>query len=248
MTYLLLQSRDPGDPMREHELLCFASSLGVARGGIGVVDMLARTPTRAELTGARALLMGGSGDYSCLDPDPWIGRMTSYVRDEVIPSGVPTFASCFGLQILTLALGGTMIRDPQRREVGSIDVKATAAAASDPLPPAFVAQAGHTDRAIEAPPDAELLASSERCPVNAFRVKGRPVWATQFHPELDPDAVAKRYMAYMEKYPPTDLPAGVPLSEAPFLRALRPSPHATRLLQRFATFARVHEGQGRTGA
>ena len=249
MTYLLLQSRDPGDPMREHELLCFASSLGVARGGITVVDMLDRVPRRAELDAARAVLMGGSGDYSCLDPDPWIGRMTGYVRDEVLPSGVPTFASCFGLQILTLALGGTMIRDPAHREVGSIDVTATAAAAADPLfaglPPAFVAQAGHTDRAASPPPDSELLASSDRCPVNAFRVRGKPVWATQFHPELDPDAVAKRYMAYMEKYPPTDLPAGVPLSEAPFLRSLRASPHATRLLQRFATFARVHEGQGR---
>jgi GMP synthase (glutamine-hydrolysing) len=235
--------------MREHELLCFASSLGVARKGISVVDMLARVPQRRELDGARAILMGGSGDYSCLDPDPWIGRMTSYVRDEVLPSGVPTFASCFGLQILTLALGGTMIRDPKRREVGSIDVHATPAAAADPLfaglPPAFVAQAGHTDRAVAAPPDAELLASSAACPVNAFRVKGKPVWATQFHPELDPDAVAKRYMAYMEKYPPPDLPAGVPPSEAPFLRSLRPSPHATRLLQRFATFARVHEGMGR---
>src|SRR5207253_569260 len=72
MTYLLLQSRDPDDPMREHELLCFASALGVARGGINVVDMLARVPERRELDGARAVLMGGSGDYSCLDPDPWI--------------------------------------------------------------------------------------------------------------------------------------------------------------------------------
>ena len=244
--FLLLQSRDPGDPMRDHEVQCFASSLGVARGGISVVDMLADTPPRDRLLAARAILMGGSGDYSCLDPFPWIGRMVAYVRDEVVPSGVPTFGSCFGLQILTLSLGGRMMRDPAHREVGSIDIALTPAAATDPLfaplPPTFVGQAGHTDRAIETPPGVELLASSDRCPVNAFRVKGRPIWATQFHPELDPDAVAKRYMAYMEKYPPPDLPAGTPPSEAPFLKALRPSHHATRLLQRFAQFTRVHAG------
>jgi GMP synthase (glutamine-hydrolysing) len=243
--YLLLQSRDPGDPMREHEVECFAVSLGVPRGGIDVVDMLAGTPSPAALSGARAALMGGSGDYSSLDPDPWIGRMVAYVRDELLPADVPTFASCFGLQVLTLALGGRMTRDPGNREVGSVELRTTDAAAADPLfsamPRTFFGQAGHTDRAVETPPGAVLLASSTRCTVNAFRVLGKPVWATQFHPELDPDAVAKRYMAYMEKYPPPDLPAGVPPSEAPFLKRLQPSPHATRLLQRFAQWTRTRE-------
>ena len=249
LPYLLLQSRDPGDPMREHEVQCFASSLGVPPGGISVADMLAEPPSRERLLASRAVLMGGSGDYSCLDPDPWIPRMVGYVRDVVLPSGVPTFGSCFGLQILTLSLGGKMMRDPKHREVGSIDLTLTPEAADDPLfaplPSPFVGQAGHTDRAVETPPGAALLASSDRCPVNAFRVRGKPVWATQFHPELDPDAVAKRYMRYMEKYPPPDLPPGTPPSEAPFLKALRPSHHATRLLQRFAQFTRVNAIAGR---
>jgi len=248
--FLLMQSRDPTDPMREHEVECFAQSLAVGKGGVHVVDMQQRVPTAAEVAGCRAVLMGGSGDYSSLDPYPWIGRMVDYVASTLLPSGVPTFASCFGLQVTTLALGGTMLRDPARREVGSIDVTVTAAAATDPLfapvPATFVAQAGHTDRAAAAPPGSTLLASSEKCPVNAFRVDGRPYWCTQFHPELDPDAVAKRYMAYMEKYPPPDLPPGVPLAEAPFLKRLRPSPHATRLLQRFAQWCRVHGPLGVT--
>ena len=241
--FLLLQSRDATDPMRSHEIECFSSSLGLPASGIDVVDMLARVPTRDELRSSRAVLMGGSGDYSSLDPFPWIGRMVEYVRDQLIPSGIPTFASCFGLQVTTLALGGEMMRDPAHREVGSIDLTVTAAAAEDPifatLPATFVGQAGHTDRAVRLPPGASLLATSAKCPVNAFRVEGRPYWACQFHPELDPDAVAKRYMAYMEKYPPTDLPPGTPLSEAPFLKKLRPSPHATRLLQRFAQWCKV---------
>lgn len=242
--YLLMQSRDPTDPMREHEVLCFAQTLGIAVGGIRVVDLLERVPTAEELSSSRAVLLGGSGDYSSLDPFPWIRRMIGYVRDVLIPSGTPTFASCFGLQVTTLALGGKMMRDPAHREIGSIDIATTAAAADDPLfapvPNPFVGQAGHSDRAVETPPGAVLLASTELCPVNAYRVTGKPYWATQFHPELDPDAVAKRYMTYMEKYPPPDLPPGTPLSEAPFLKRLRPSPHATRILQRFAQWCRVH--------
>jgi GMP synthase (glutamine-hydrolysing) len=242
--FLLMQSRDATDPMREHEVECFATSLGIAKGGIAVVDMQQRTPTAEELTSCRAVLMGGSGDYSSLDPFPWIRRMIGYVRETLIPAGHPTFASCFGLQITTLALGGEMMRDPANREVGSIDLALAPAAGADPLfapiPASFVGQAGHTDRAVSLPPGATLLASSAKCPVNAFRVTGKPYWCTQFHPELDPDAVAKRYMTYMEKYPPPDLPPGTPLSEAPFLKRLRPSPHATRLLQRFAQWTRVH--------
>jgi GMP synthase (glutamine-hydrolysing) len=241
--WLLLQSRDPGDPMKDHEVVCFARSLGVPRGSIRVVDMLARTPTAPELEDAAAVLMGGSGDYSSLDPFPWIGRMVGYVRDRLLPSGVPTFASCFGLQITTLALGGEMVRDPANREVGSIDLDAASAAATDPvfgaLPARFVGQAGHTDRAVALPPGATLLASSAKCAVNAFRVTGRPYWACQFHPELDVGSLATRYMAYMEKYPPADLPPWVPPSEAPFLKSLRPSDHATRLLERFTQWCRA---------
>src|SRR5262245_55888710 len=131
--FLLMQSRDALDPMRDHEVECFAQSLSIAKQGISVVDMQQRVPTREELLSSRAVLTGGSGDYSSLDPFPWIRRMVEYVRDTLIPSGVPTFASCFGLQITTLALGGEMMRDPAHREVGSIDLVTTPAAASDPL-------------------------------------------------------------------------------------------------------------------
>src|SRR5262245_5535847 len=171
--FLLMQSRDALDPMRDHEVECFASSLAIARRGIAVVDMQQRVPTREELASSAAVLMGGSGDYSSLDPFPWIRRMIDYVATALIPSGIPTFASCFGLQITTLALGGQMMRDPANREVGSIDITTTPAAAKDPLfapvPSPFVGQAGHTDRAAALPPGATLLASSQMCPINAFR-------------------------------------------------------------------------------
>jgi GMP synthase (glutamine-hydrolysing) len=234
--YLLLQSRDPGDAMRAHEVACFARALGEGPGGIRVLDVLERAPTADDVQAARGVLMGGSGDYSCLDPHPWIARFRDALRDVVVPSGVPTFASCFGFQVLTLALGGEMVRDPEHREVGTVDVDRLPAADGDPLfsdlPPRFAAQAGHNDRATRAPAGTDVLASSPLCPVNAFRVRGRPVWATQFHPELDAPDVGVRYLAYLAKYArPEVATLG---GDAPFLKSLRPSPAATAILARFA--------------
>jgi GMP synthase (glutamine-hydrolysing) len=40
-----------------------------------------------------------------------------------------------------------------------------------------------------------LLASSAACPVQAFRL-GRNVYATQFHPELDVEALLERIEVY----------------------------------------------------
>ena len=240
--YLLVQCRDPGDPMREHEVECFERALSAGTGDarVGVVDALARVPTATEVASAPGLLVGGSGDYSVLDDRPWIGRLVAWLRDEAVPSGTPFFGACYGLQALTLALGGRVTRAAEHREMGSIEVRTTAEAAVDPLfaglPPRFVVQAGHTDRAVAAPPGADLLASSDACPVQAFRVRGKLVWGTQFHPELGPADVAVRFARYAEKYPPPDLPPGAPLSEAPFLKGLRPSEDASRLLERFAGF------------
>jgi GMP synthase-like glutamine amidotransferase len=36
------------------------------------------------------------------------------------------------------------------------------------------------------PEGAIALASSERCPVQVYRLRGRPVWGVQFNPQYDP--------------------------------------------------------------
>jgi len=238
--FLLMQSRDPLDPMRGHEVECFAGAMGVELSDVHVVDLIDRVPTAAELRATRGVLMGGSGDYSALDPHPWVKRMVAYVRDVLLPSEVPTFGSCFGLQITTLALGGTMVKDPARRELGTIELRLTDVARKDPifgaLPDPFLAQAGHNDRALELPPGADLLAYTERCPVNAFRVHGKPFWTTQFHPELDQVTVAYRHLGYLHKYRPVGLADDAPITQDPFLKTLKPSPDATALLRRFAKF------------
>ena len=121
-----------------------------------------------------------------------------------------------------------MEHDPDNGEVGSFELELTEAGAADPLfgalPRRFIAQMGHLDRATALPPGLPNLAASARSPFQALRVPGSPIWATQFHPELDRRANHERYMAYIERY-------GGGERDAEY-RAL-PSPHASGLLPRF---------------
>ena len=46
--FLLMQSRDPLDPMRGHEVECFADTLSVALSDVHVMNMMDRTPTKKD--------------------------------------------------------------------------------------------------------------------------------------------------------------------------------------------------------
>ena len=73
----------------------------------------------------------------------------------------------------------------------------------------------------------------------AFAGGARKV-AERLHPEIDERSFAARWLAYAEKYPPADLPRGAAMSDAPFLKTLRPSPHASAILRRFALLVAGH--------
>ena len=78
------------------------------------------------------------------------------------------------------------------------------------------------------PPDAVLLASSDRVREQAFRFAGKPIYCTQFHPELDRTALMERVIAYPEYVARI---ARVPYEE--FMASCRETPEANSLLRRF---------------
>ena len=57
-TFLLLQVRNPGDVMREHEARCFAAALGCGREQVVTYDLIAARPSMAELQRHDAVLIG----------------------------------------------------------------------------------------------------------------------------------------------------------------------------------------------
>jgi GMP synthase (glutamine-hydrolysing) len=241
--YLLLQTRNSGDPMTAQEVRCFARMLDCDIAKIEVFDLLSAAPSLELLQRPDMLLLGGSGQYSAAEipasepgrPRPrvpaWLERALDTMR-KIHHLAKPTFASCWGFQAMARAMGGRCIHDLPNAEVGTVELTLTDAGRDDPLfrhlPVTFAAQAGHEDHVVALPPDAILLASSVRVPEQAFRFTGRPIYCTQFHPELDRAAMIERVIQYPEYVARI---ARVPFDE--FVHAVRETPEANSLLRRF---------------
>ncbi|MGH7202300.1 MAG: type 1 glutamine amidotransferase, partial [Planctomycetaceae bacterium] len=177
------------------------------------------------------VLLGGSGHYSATADGEWIDHALDSLR-LVYDSKKPTFASCWGFQALARAMGGRVVTDPEHAEVGTHRLTLTEAGKKDPvfgpLGATFFGQMGHEDCVIELPPRAVLLASSERVKNQAYRFEDRPIYCTQFHPELTAADLMQRvacYPEYVEKI------VGLPPER--FRELVQDTPDTERLLPRF---------------
>jgi GMP synthase (glutamine-hydrolysing) len=229
--YLLLQVRNSDDPMRGQEVDCFCRALGCQASQIKVYDLLSGAPTIAQLSAVDVALLGGSGDYSVAEGGDWLEQALVAMR-ELFELSKPTFASCWGFQAMAKAMGGDVVTDVSRAELGSIEVRLTEAGRHDPLfaplGASFLAPMGHQDIVTRLPPGATLLASSDKVENQAFRFEGKPIYCTQFHPELDRDAFIGRveaYPVYVKKI------EGVTIEE--FAARCVDTPETDQLLSRF---------------
>src|SRR3954452_22515471 len=231
LRFLLLQTRNPGDPMGAQEVRCFARALGCDASAIEVFDLLNAAPAMEKLQRADMLLLGGSGHYSAARESEWLERALDCLR-EIYGIAKPTFASCWGFQAMGRAMGGRCINDLPNAELGTIDVALTEQGRADAifsiLPASFAAQAGHEDHVVELPPDAILLASSATIEEQAFPFENRPIYCPQFHPELDRTAMLERVIAY-----PDYIERNPRISHEEFIETLRETPEANSLLRRF---------------
>ncbi len=230
---LLLQARDAGDPAKPEEVRSFARHSGVEPSQVVPWDLLTGPPGMAEVRRHDVLMVGGAGDYYVSKRNlPHFDALMNRLR-EIVDAGFPTFASCFGFQCLVEALGGEIVHDAEQTEVGTYAVTLTTDGKQDELfgdlPATFAAQLGRKDRATAAWDGIRSLASSKRCPVQALRIPGKPVWASQFHPELDRASNLERFECYLDGYASIMSPEEL----AATLRSFRDSHEANGLLRRF---------------
>lgn len=201
LRFLLLQVRNADDPMRKHEVECFARVLKCDAQQIEVFDLLATSLTKAHLQSAHMLLLGGSGHYSAAGEGEWLQRALDSLR-LVHKAAKPTFASCWGFQAMARALGGRVVQDVERAEVGTHELFLTEAGKADPvfspLEDRFLGQMGHEDRVSRLPLRTTLLAKSAKGVYQAYRFDDAPIYCTQFHPELARDDLLIRLEAYPE--------------------------------------------------
>ncbi len=227
---LLIQVRSH-DGARLHEQRCFRSALGLAGEGLECVDVaLGERLTRARLDAAHAVLVGGAGDHTATRDYPFSAELEDVLLG-LIDAGRPILGSCYGHHLLAKLMGAAVVTDREGEEIGTYRVELTPEGRSDELfrgvPEAFDTQLGHSDRVVALPPAVRELAFSESCGVQALRLDGRPVWGTQFHPEMDEADLRERLLMYRQTYLRGGDGAGA------LDRRLRPSPHARRLLDNF---------------
>ncbi len=206
-----------------------ASSIAEAAGiSITAITSLRpfETPVDASaLDGVSGVIIGGSA-WSVFEEIPHYAAFRALLC-EARSRRLPMFGICFGAQALAHVFGGSVIRDPERAEYGSIELRRDAT--NDPLfaelPDRFHAQAWHHDRIVELPQGASPIAWSQDEVLQAFSLPGESIWGVQFHPE--------RTHVTFERLLETRV---APSADHPIdkIRAsLVPTPRATELLARF---------------
>jgi GMP synthase-like glutamine amidotransferase len=140
----------------------------------------------ASVEGDALIVMGGPMGATDDEIAPWLPA-TRALLATAIDDGVPTLGICLGAQMLAVAAGGEVTRGAAGPELGLGTVMVNESDALLDAGPLTVVQ-WHNDTVTRLPDDAQLLASSDRYEVQAFRV-GEVAWGLQFHIEATPEMV-----------------------------------------------------------
>lgn len=239
----LIQIRQRPDVLAE-EVESFLDRTALRADQIVTTNAIAEPLSLSILNDADAVMIGGAGAYSVTQTYDWTPALID-ICHACADRQLPLFGSCWGHQFVARAFGGAVINDPERSEMGTHTVEVTEAGAQDPLfstlPSSFGTQMGHQDRVSVLPSGAVELARNDRAPYQAFRLKGLPIYGTQFHSELDVETERSRLVAYRNHYPEMQ-------DDETFDRvvaALYETPDADDLLRRFLWLYAVEGGAER---
>lgn len=131
----------------------------------------APAPKPAEVGG---IVISGS-EKGVYDDTPWMVPLRARL-EEYRKAGTPVFGICFGHQIMADVWGGRA----EKADKGFITGAREFASAAGPVS-AYVA---HQDQVTEVPPNAQVVAGSDYCPVAALAYNF-PAFSVQFHPEYN---------------------------------------------------------------
>ena len=137
--------------------------------------------------------------------DERVSRMIELAK-KIYEVGVPSFGTCWGIQMAAVAAGGEVKVNPKGREMGiARKIRLTEEGRDHPFfagkPPVFDGFISHYDEVTGLPPNSTLLASNDFTRVQALTVthqKGT-FWAIQYHPEYDLHAMARLIVAREER-------------------------------------------------
>ena len=146
-------------------------------------------PLGAALADFDGVMLPGS-PLHIYDRTSIVTRQIDFAR-AVFAAGIPVWGSCWGLQLATVALGGSVRHNPRGRELPiARAISVTEAGRAHPLlasrPSVFDALCSHLDEIETLPPNSQVLATSELSPIQAIAAitqYGSGFLGTQYHPE-----------------------------------------------------------------
>lgn len=152
-------------------------------------DEGANLPDGAGLQSYDGIVLTGSALH-IYDLEPAVTRQIELMR-AIYASGTPCFGSCWGIQIGSVAAGGTVIANPNGREVGfARRIARTEAGRNHAMlagrPASYDAPAIHLDTVALPPHGTTILASNAYSQVQAAEIRhdGGVFWGVQYHPEF----------------------------------------------------------------
>ena len=147
-------------------------------------------------------LLTGS-EASILEREAWVREEMDLVW-EVVEAGYPLLGSCWGHQLLALTLvGEKAVRRCQQPEIGWLKIKVTRASSLLGEKEDFYSFTIHFDEVGCLDERFEIMASTSTSPIQAFQLKGRPIWGIQFHPEIEIDEARELLHRMVDKGVPT---------------------------------------------
>jgi GMP synthase-like glutamine amidotransferase len=154
-------------------------------GEVSWRPFVAREGELPDLAEFDHIILTGS-EASILERAPWVEAEAELVR-RAAAAGTVVLGSCWGHQLIAYALAGSAAvgRCPSP-EIGWISVRVDKD--DDLLGPTGTVHhvfAVHFDEVRDLPAPFEVLASSDACRIQAFRVGDKPIWGLQSHPEID---------------------------------------------------------------
>ncbi|WP_087117304.1 glutamine-hydrolyzing GMP synthase [Corynebacterium urinipleomorphum] len=141
-------------------------------------EVVPHTITAAELKEKDPVALVLSGGPSSVYEDG-----APQLDPEIFKLGLPTFGICYGFQVMTQALGGTVAKTGSR-EYGRTNMNVRGGVLHNGLQANHPVWMSHGDSVTEAPEGFEVTASSEGAPVAAFENTGKCMAGVQYHPEV----------------------------------------------------------------
>ncbi|TSC94562.1 MAG: amino transferase [Parcubacteria group bacterium Licking1014_1] len=172
------------------------------------------------LTRVDGIIIGGSGEFSFskknnyLDLFKKIKESAPFIK-KAIKKDIPILGICLGHQYLSYIFGSKVTSEEKQKEFGTFNVHLTPVGKKDPIfysiVDNFLAQQGHEDCVKSLPKNAILLAKSDNCKIEGFKIKNKNVYGVQFHPELEKkDSKARLKMAGIKE--------GIEFKESPLAK------------------------------